>query len=282
MLRSLRRDCKWTDTSFRQFCNILRASLSGIPSFVLLGPPKDLGEPASDAGDEVPEFIDHLPRCNIGLPLSDANDPRHAFVADIRTRAGEFLHNAVQTLKVSQQQDTIDCIKMVVATIRTLELDYPTDSNHHSTVKKSYEFALNVSRVTRNQKEFPRFVWVRRASLYHASRLRINSFYRKRSKLDDLLIHDLCELSLSVYLQVRKSAQKGLDSMSASSLLSTCIIRLLTPPPAAVHYFDGTRTLIYPRLFDALKRMSRSSRLGALPSLADTALPRQPARTTTS
>ncbi|BGP22448.1 Proteasome activator BLM10 [Rhodotorula toruloides] len=223
---------QWVN-DFCRFCNILRSSLSGIPSFVLLGSPKDLGVPASDAGDEIPEFIDHLPRCNIGLPLSDANDPRHAFVADIRTRAGEFLHHAVQTLKNSQQQDTIDCIKMVVATIRTLELDYPTDSNHHSTVKKSYEFALNVSRVTRNQKEFPRFVWVRRASLYHASRLRINSFYRKRSKLDDLLIHDLCELSLSVYLQVRKSAQKGLDSM--------------------IHYFDGTRTLIYPRLFEALK-----------------------------
>lgn len=75
---------------------------------------------------------------------------------------------------------------------------------------------------------------MRRASLYHASRLRLNSFYRKRSPLDDQLIADMCELSLSVYVQIRRSAQKGLDSMS--------------------HYFDGTRTLLYPRLFQALKR----------------------------
>lgn len=59
-----------------------------------------------------------------------------------------------------------------------------------------------------------RFVWVRRASLYHASRMRLNSFYRKRTPLDDLLIADMCELSLSVYVQIRRAAQKGLDSMS--------------------------------------------------------------------
>lgn len=234
-----------------QFCNAVRSALSGIPSFVFLPVPKEPGEPASDAGcvfsvlvrqempifslcsDEVPEFIDHLPIRNAGIPLSDPSDPRHQFVVDLRERIGRFLHNAVQTLKSSQQQDTIDCIKMVIASIRVLELDYPCDTSNHATIKKSYEFALNISRVTRNQKLFPRFVWVRRASLYHASRLRLNSFYRRRSTLDDLLIHDLCELSLSVYLAVRRSAQRGLDSI--------------------IHYFDGTRTLIYPRLFDALK-----------------------------
>ncbi|GAA6053733.1 hypothetical protein JCM3770_003189 [Rhodotorula araucariae] len=226
------RTSEWIN-DFCRFCNVVRSALSGIPSIAYMPPPKDKGEVASDAGDEVPEFIDHLPTCNAGFPLNDPSDPRHQFIADLRTRAGQFLHNAVQTLKSTQQQDTIDCIKMVIASIRVLELDYPCDSSHHGTVKKSYEFALNISRVTRNQKLFPRFVWVRRAGLYHASRLRLNSFYRRRSKLDDLLIHDLCELSLSVYLQVRRSAQKGLDSI--------------------IHYFDGTRTLIYPRLFDALK-----------------------------
>ena len=42
----------------------------------------------------------------------------------------------------------------------------------------------------------------------------MNSFYRKRSALDDLLIADMCELALSVYVQIRRAAQKGLDSMS--------------------------------------------------------------------
>ncbi|GAA5990546.1 hypothetical protein JCM10908_003124 [Rhodotorula pacifica] len=223
---------EWVN-DFCRLCNVVRSSLSGIPSLALFPRPEEPGVPASDAGDEVPEFIDHLPSCNTGIPLSDPADPRHQFVAGLRARAGQFFHDAVQALKGSQQQDTIDCIKMVIASIRVLELDYPCDTSAHESNKKSYDFALTISRVTRNQKLFPRFVWVRRASLYHASRLRLTSFYRKRSKLDDLLINDLCELSLSVYLAVRKSAQRGLGSI--------------------IHYYDGTRSLIYPKLFDALK-----------------------------
>ncbi|GAA5854935.1 hypothetical protein JCM8547_004128 [Rhodosporidiobolus lusitaniae] len=223
---------EWVN-DFCRYLNTVRSALSGIPSLAWLERPEHPGQQASDAGDEIPEFIDHMPTCKASIPLTDPKDPRHRFVVDLRDRVADLLHRSVQALKSSGQEDSVDAIKMVISSIRVLELDYPCDSSHHGTVKKSYEFALNISRVTRNQKEFPRFVWVRRASLYHASRLRLNSFYRKRSKLDDLLIGDLCELSLSVYLGVRRTAQKGLDSM--------------------IHYFDGTRTLIYPRLFDALK-----------------------------
>lgn len=128
------------------------------------------------------------------------------------------------------QESSIDAVKMLISSIRVLELDYPCDHNHYGAVKKSYEFALNISRTTRNQREFPRFVWIRRASLYQASRMRLNSFYRKRSKLDDLLIQDLCDLSLSVYLQVRRSAQRGLDSMSKFTFTSfvSLVFRRLT------------------------------------------------------
>ncbi|BGP18854.1 hypothetical protein JCM10213_003509 [Rhodosporidiobolus nylandii] len=218
---------------FCRFLNLVRSALSGIPSLAWIDRPEEPGQPASDAGDEVPEFIAHQPTCEASFPLKDPKDPRHRFVVDLRNRCADFLHRAVQALKSSGQEDSVDAIKMVIASIRVLELDYPTDTTHHATVKKSYEFSANISRVTRNQKEFPRFVWVRRASLYHAARLRLNSFYRKRSRLDDQLISDLTELSLSVYLGVRRTAQRALDSM--------------------IHYFDGTRTLIYPRLFDALK-----------------------------
>jgi proteasome activator subunit 4 len=86
--------------------------------------------------------------------------------------------------------------------------------------------------------------------------MRLNSFYRKRSQLDDLLIQDLCDLSLSVYLQVRRSAQRGLDSMSKflSVLVSLNCAYLTDLVSCLVHFFDGTRSLIYDRLFDALKR----------------------------
>ncbi|KAK4703609.1 proteasome activator subunit 4, partial [Phenoliferia sp. Uapishka_3] len=218
---------------FCRYCNIIRSALSGIPSLMWMPPPAVPGAVASDAGDEVPDFINQLPHCQAGMCLTDPADPRHAFVFGLRERCGRVLHDAVHSLKNNGAEDSIDCVKMLIASIKILQLDYSCDTSHYTAIKKSYEFALQISRTTRNQKAFPRFVWVRRASLYHASRMRLNSFYRKRSALDDLLIADMCELALSVYVQIRRAAQKGLDSMT--------------------HYFDGTRTLIYETLFDALK-----------------------------
>lgn len=223
---------EWTN-DFCRYCNVVRSALSGMTALIWLPPPAVLGQTASDAGDEVPEFIDQLPHCNAGICLTDPADPRHAFVSQLRDRSGAMLHNAVQSLKNNGAEDSIDCVKMLISSIRVLELDYPCDHVHYAAVKKSYEFALQISRTTRNQKAFPRFVWIRRASLYHASRLRLNSFYRKRTPLDDQLIADMCELSLSMYVQIRRAAQKGLDSMT--------------------HYFDGARTLLFDRLFKALE-----------------------------
>ncbi|KAK4048054.1 Proteasome activator BLM10 [Microbotryomycetes sp. JL221] len=221
----------WTN-DFCRHLNVLRSALSGIPGLVWLGEPTERGTVASDAGDEDPGFISVYHNVKAGIKLTDPNDPRFQYVASLRQRTGTLLHEAVQTLKRHGREDSIDSVKMIISTIRVYMLDYPCDHSHYSAVKKTYDFALQVTRTTRNQKMFPRYVWVRRASLYHASRLRLNSFYRKRTPTDDLLIADMCELSLSLYLQIRRSAQRGLDQI--------------------IHYFDGTRTLIYPRLFQAL------------------------------
>lgn len=106
--------------------------------------------------DEVPEFINQVPHCSAGICLTDPSDPRHQFVIQLRARAGHLFHNAVHSLKNSGAEDSIDCVKMITASIRVLELDYPCDHVHYTAVKKSYEFALQISRTTRNQKAFPR------------------------------------------------------------------------------------------------------------------------------
>ena len=107
--------------------------------------------------DEIPEFIDHLPHCEAGICLTDPADSRHQFVVQLRERTGTMLHDAVQSLKNNGAEDSIDCVKMIIASVRVLELDYPCDHAHYATVKKSYEFALQVSRTTTNQKAFPRY-----------------------------------------------------------------------------------------------------------------------------
>lgn len=53
------------------------------------------------------------------------------------------------------------------------------------------------------QKEYPRLVLIRRAQLYHSIRVHLHSLYRRRSALDDELLIELVELSLSPYARVR-------------------------------------------------------------------------------
>lgn len=106
----------------------------------------------------MPEFIDYPPHCEGGICLTDTADPRHAFVMQLRARSGETLHASVAALKNNGAEDSIDCVKMLIASIRVLEIDYPCDHLHYTAVKKSYEFALTITRTARNQKLFPRSV----------------------------------------------------------------------------------------------------------------------------
>lgn len=55
------------------------------------------------------------------------------------------------------------------------------------------------------QKDNARVVWVKRAQVYHSSRLYMHALYRRRSQLDDqLLKDDLTALCLSPYTRVRR------------------------------------------------------------------------------
>lgn len=55
---------------------------------------------------------------------------------------------------------------------------------------------------------------LKRAQLYHCSRMYLNAMYRQRSPLDDKLIRDLVELSLSQYTRLRRYCQSVVRSVS--------------------------------------------------------------------
>ena len=54
------------------------------------------------------------------------------------------------------------------------------------------------------QKENSRLVFVKRAQVYHSGRVYMQALYRRRSELDDKLLHELVELSLSQYTRIRR------------------------------------------------------------------------------
>ena len=60
---------------------------------------------------------------------------------------------------------------------------------------------------------------VKRAHMYHCNRMYLNVMYRERSLLDDKLIQDLLELSLSQYTRLRRYCQSIVRSVSEVRLL---------------------------------------------------------------
>lgn len=81
---------------------------------------------------------------------------------------------------------------------------------------------------------------LRRAHLYHHSRMYLNAMYRERTPLDDKLIQDLTELSLSQYTRLRRYCQSVVRSVSevCSSLV---LVHSSSPHPNSVTFVPRDR-----------------------------------------
>lgn len=181
-------------------------------------------------------FIADLPRCKYGAYLDDPSDARLQMLVAFKDRVKVMLHTAMQRLiRVDDKsEDAIDSIKMAISASKHSLLSHPVDRTSYASVKANFTFVRDLSKYTTNQKKYPRLIWVRRASLYHASRLRLNTFYRQRSKYDDLLIRDIAELCMSKYVSVRRAAQRAIDPITG--------------------LYDGTKSMLLETFFAALQR----------------------------
>ena len=90
-------------------------------------------------------------------------------------------------------------------------------------------------RMSPRQKERPRMTLLERAHLYHYSRMYLNGMYRQRSPLDDRLIRDLVELSLSQYTRLRRYCQSVLRYVSEVRL-PYCRSAAALPTPHSVTF----------------------------------------------
>lgn len=50
-----------------------------------------------------------------GFCLDDSNDPKHAYVVNLRRRYGEFLHEASVSLLQQGEENTVDAVQMLVS-----------------------------------------------------------------------------------------------------------------------------------------------------------------------
>ncbi|KDN43334.1 hypothetical protein K437DRAFT_274941 [Tilletiaria anomala UBC 951] len=225
------RDKNWS-TDFCRLLSYVKQIHSAVPHLILL-PETGGGAEASDAGIEEPEFIRPPPRFKSTFLLKDPDDLRYQKALSFRQRFGNTLLLAAQTTQQSDAEDQIDCVKLLLRSIRSFMTQYAFSSDDDAANSHQLSFYRNMTKLYAKQKHFPRVFWIRRAAFYNTSRSRLNSFHRRRTQLDDELISFVLEMCLSNYVGIRKTAQNSLESITS--------------------HFDGTKALSFPKLFEAIK-----------------------------
>lgn len=212
----------------------LRNSLSPLKELAVEpGQPDEPGEPASDAPFLAPVFLERGKTYACGFVLTDPSDPRYQWYQDYRRRVGTTLHKTTTVLQELGQDTFIDAVRLNVRCISAFLLMYGMPGKEWEAHQKSFAYSADQWRYYAKQKHIPRFALLKRMELYHCVRIRLASQRRQRSVMTDTLIKDLLNMSLSLFVKVRKAAQSTL-----SSLFKT---------------FDGVRALCLPILLDTIR-----------------------------
>ncbi|THH19718.1 hypothetical protein EW146_g1513 [Bondarzewia mesenterica] len=233
------------------FCrnlSFVRYAFSGTPTLVketISGNDEKHIRETTDILNEIPEMIASIEPLNAGFALSDPKDPRCQYYKELRRRFGLFLHKASLSLRNQGEENTVDAVSILIQSIRTYMLEYGDSKDNYYTQLDRYGSELAYARQYAGQKAWPRALFVRRARLYHAARLRWNSIERRRGPVEDHLIDDVSEWAMWQYSTVREASQSLLDSLCSA--------------------YDGIRRRCLPRIYKALQPGTDDDRMkGAL------------------
>ncbi|KAF8527908.1 ARM repeat-containing protein [Hysterangium stoloniferum] len=229
---------------FCRYLHVVRSSWSGLPTIILEGQ-KKVVNPCILDGAEMAEFLPVPLRIEAGYTLTDPEDPRYQKVMTHKRQFGNLLHRASIALRESGAEDHIDAILSISRAIDIYLLEYGVTAGTFGALNKGYIIVRDLQRLWSKSKQFSRLVLLKRTQLYHSTRVYLNSMFRQRDELDDDLLRDLVELSLSPYTRVRRQGQSVLMDVMQ-------------------HYIRSTRFTL-PHLLDALAKNTDPDRMkGAL------------------
>ncbi|KAK4985302.1 Proteasome activator BLM10 [Elasticomyces elasticus] len=194
----------------------------------------DDADSAFDLGESEEDTIRKSFQYATGYPL-DVDSPQYEAVHRMRRTAGETLHK-VHLFLIQHQEDDVPCFSSLYVAYRTWFIDVGIERSAHvlDRLTRLLHADTHPFKVSGTRKEYPRPLLVRRANLYNFARLRYNESPRIASELDKTLLLDLAQSSVSVYTDIRRTAQ------SASESAVKCII--------------GAKPLIIPPLLEALEQ----------------------------
>ncbi|CAH7687375.1 hypothetical protein PPACK8108_LOCUS22155 [Phakopsora pachyrhizi] len=216
--------------NFVKLCTMAKAALCGISTLVVIGPPSEPGDPVTDWGEHILELSKQLPSVNAGIVLTPP-DKRYEQIIKLRKDLSEVVHRSVTHLSLFD--DNIECVKAIIGIISSLLIDPAFEASTYENHRQSYRLGKSMNQNSGLQKEYPRVVWIRYAQLLHLTRLRSPRRPHQRSALDDKIIKDLLEFSLSPWVSIRRLTQKTLCTVA--------------------QVYDGGHGLLLPTLLDSLK-----------------------------
>lgn len=72
--------------------------------------------------EEIPEMIASVAPISSGFALTDPQDPRYKYLTQIRSRYGNFLHNASVSLRQQGEENTVDAVQILVRLLHVSSL----------------------------------------------------------------------------------------------------------------------------------------------------------------
>ncbi|KAI5296438.1 hypothetical protein KEM52_002551 [Ascosphaera acerosa] len=183
-----------------------------------------------------------------GYPLTE-DDAVYVQIHQLRHTAGEVLHDVHSYLR-DYQSDDIGCFLALFNAYKTwfIDVGYERSAQVLDRVSKLLEADSQPFQVSGIRKDYPRPLLIRRAHLYHVQRLRSSANPRPRTKLDEKLLLDLVQSSVSAYTENRRSAQ----SAAEAALKVIWGGRILVIPPLLRALQEGIDNSDYPRMKGAL------------------------------
>lgn len=183
-----------------------------------------------------------------GYVLSEG-DPLYETIHDLRERAGWLLHD-VHRFLTEKQEDDVSCFGPLYTAYRSWFIDVGIERTAHvlDRVTRLLTADIQPFKVSGIRKDYPRPLLVRRANVYHLQRVRQNAAPRPRSDLDERLLLDLAESSVSLYTDIRRNAQGA----GESALKVIWGARLLVIPPLIAALQKAVRMNDFPRIKGAL------------------------------
>ncbi|KAH8835430.1 hypothetical protein DL96DRAFT_1675460 [Flagelloscypha sp. PMI_526] len=205
---------------FCRFLNAVKSFWSGLPTF-LLEQEKAVDNPCINEEYEFADMIVEPLRVSAGFALRP-QDSRYTKFASARQSFLELLARAAASFRDNVGgEDHTDAVVAVTRAIDVALLEYGMTRGSYDALRKNFKQARDVNKLWSRQQENSRLVQVKRAQLYHSSRLYMHALYRRRDAMDDKLIYALVDLSLSHYVRVRRQAQAVFQSVASYYIRST-------------------------------------------------------------